>query len=146
MGTVPIGTGEASMIAWRMRSMSRPVERSITVSAPKWTAVCSFSNSRVDVAGDGRVADVGVDLGRGGDADAHRLQPLRRWTVLAGMTIRPRATSPRINFRLELLAPATNSISGVIVPARALSICVATGDGLREVDFESTWRKPNRTR
>ena len=28
----------------------------------------------VDVAGDGRVADVGVDLARGRDADAHRLQ------------------------------------------------------------------------
>ena len=29
----------------------------------------------VDVAGDGRVADVGVDLAAGRDADAHRLQP-----------------------------------------------------------------------
>ena len=35
----------ASMIAWRMRSMSLPVERSITVSEPKWTAVCSLSSS-----------------------------------------------------------------------------------------------------
>ncbi len=33
------------MIAWRMASMSPPVDRSITVSAPRWTAVCSFSSS-----------------------------------------------------------------------------------------------------
>jgi hypothetical protein len=32
----------------------------------------------VDGAGDGRVADVGVDLAGGGDADRHRLQPLRQ--------------------------------------------------------------------
>ena len=31
---VPIGTGEAAMIARRIRSMSLPVDRSITVSAP----------------------------------------------------------------------------------------------------------------
>ena len=33
------------MIAWRMASMSPPVERSMTVSEPRWTAVCSFSSS-----------------------------------------------------------------------------------------------------
>ena len=30
------------------------------------------------VAGDGRVADVGVHFAAGGDADAHRLQPARQ--------------------------------------------------------------------
>ena len=33
------------MIAWRMASMLPPVDRSMTVSAPRWTAVCSFSSS-----------------------------------------------------------------------------------------------------
>ena len=33
-GTVPTGTGDASMIALRIVGMSPPVERSITVSAP----------------------------------------------------------------------------------------------------------------
>ena len=34
VGTVPTGTGEAAMIASRIASMSPPVERSLTVSAP----------------------------------------------------------------------------------------------------------------
>ena len=34
VGTVPMGTGEAAMIARRMAGISPPVERSITVSAP----------------------------------------------------------------------------------------------------------------
>ena len=45
MGTVPMGTGEAPMMALRMAGMSPPVERSITVSAPYFTEYCSFSSS-----------------------------------------------------------------------------------------------------
>ena len=45
MGTVPIGTGELrrihSLVAW----MSRPVDRSITVSAPHSVAQRSLSTS-----------------------------------------------------------------------------------------------------
>ena len=40
-----MGTGEASMMALRMRGMSPPVERSITVSAPYFTAYCSLASS-----------------------------------------------------------------------------------------------------
>src|SRR5256885_8566791 len=45
MGTVPIGTGDAAMIARRMPSMFPPVDKSITVSAPYLTAILSFSIS-----------------------------------------------------------------------------------------------------
>src|SRR3972149_5844459 len=45
MGTVPIGTGLAAMIAWRISSMLPPVLRSMTVSAPYFSANLSFSNS-----------------------------------------------------------------------------------------------------
>ena len=45
MGTVPIGTGDASMMARRIPSMLPPVDRSITVSAPYFTAMRSFSIS-----------------------------------------------------------------------------------------------------
>jgi len=45
MGTVPIGTGDASRIALRIPSMSPPVERSITVSAPYLMLISSFRTS-----------------------------------------------------------------------------------------------------
>src|SRR5205807_284317 len=45
MGTVPIGTGELRRIHSRVVWMSRPVERSITVSAPHRVAHRSLSNS-----------------------------------------------------------------------------------------------------
>ena len=45
-GTVPMGAGEASMIAVRTSSrLTPPVERSITVSAPYFTASFSFLTS-----------------------------------------------------------------------------------------------------
>src|SRR3972149_9100196 len=45
MGTVPTGTGLASMMARRMRGRSPPVERSITVSEPYSTENWSFFSS-----------------------------------------------------------------------------------------------------
>jgi hypothetical protein len=45
MGTVPIGTAELRMIHSRVSWMSRPVERSITVSAPQSVDQRSFSTS-----------------------------------------------------------------------------------------------------
>src|SRR5919199_6263479 len=45
MGTVPIGTGELRMIHSRVVWMSRPVERSMTVSAPQRVAQVSLSTS-----------------------------------------------------------------------------------------------------
>ena len=52
----------------------------------------------VDVAGDGRVADVGVDLGAWRRCRCTSARAaLCRWTLLAGITIRPRATSSRIS-------------------------------------------------
>src|SRR5674476_1647554 len=45
MGTVPIGTGELRRIHSRVLWMLRPVERSITVSAPQRIAHTIFSTS-----------------------------------------------------------------------------------------------------
>ena len=76
----------------------------------------------VDVAGDGRVADVGVDLGAGGDADAHRLQPLSQ-VHLVGRDDHPAAGHfARISSAPRSSRRATNSISGVTTPRRAISI------------------------
>jgi hypothetical protein len=45
----------------------------------------------LSIAGDRRVADVGVDLALGGDADPIGSSCFARWTLLAGITIRPLA-------------------------------------------------------
>ena len=50
-----------------------------------------------------------------------------RWTTLAGITIRPRATSARIVSSGRSSRLATKAISGVIVPARACSSWVMVG-------------------
>ena len=68
------GPGCARRMASRMRWMSPPVERSITVSAPYLRQTCELLELLVDVGGDGGVADVRVDLARRGDADGHRLE------------------------------------------------------------------------
>src|SRR6056297_3611768 len=47
------------------------------------------------------------------------------WTLFAGMTIRPDATSSRIVSTGRSSRLAQNSISGVISPARAAKICVS---------------------
>ena len=47
-----------------------------------------------------------------------------KWTLLAGMTRRPRATSRRISSGERFSRWATYSISGVMCPSRADSSCV----------------------
>ena len=54
--------------------MLRPVERSITVSAPQRIAHTIFSTSSAARGGDGGVADVGVDLHQEVAADDDRLE------------------------------------------------------------------------
>ena len=73
IGTVPIGTGLAAMIAWRIASMLPPVDRSITVSAPRWTAVCSLSSSSSTSLVTAELPMLALIL-HCGDADAHRLE------------------------------------------------------------------------
>ena len=79
----------------------------------------------VDVAGDGRVADVGVHLAAGRDADRHRLQPPRQrgrgWPESPSAPPPPRRGSVSASSDSRL---ATYSISGVTWPARACSNCV----------------------
>src|SRR3989304_5455179 len=62
MGTVPIGTGLAAMIAWRISSMLPPVLRSMTVSAPYFSANLSFSNSPSTSEGTAEVPMVALIL------------------------------------------------------------------------------------
>ncbi len=74
MGTVPMGTGEALMIALRiMRDVAAGGEVHHRVGAVVHGAMQLFEFV-VDVGGGGGIADVGVDLAEERDADAHGLE------------------------------------------------------------------------
>src|SRR5438128_10835432 len=95
IGTVPIGTGELRKIHSRVVWMLRPVERSITVSAPQRIAhtILSTSSSTDDVTAE--LPMLALILVR-------KLRPMiigsssAGW-MLEGMMARPRATSLRTN-------------------------------------------------
>ena len=72
------GPGEASMIAWRMASMLPPVDRSMTVSAPRWTAVCSFSSSSSTSLVTAELPMLALILQADATPMRHRLEPLAR--------------------------------------------------------------------
>src|SRR5215469_11776653 len=96
MGTVPIGTGELRRIHSRVLWMLRPVERSITVSAPQRIAhtILSTSSSTEDVTA--LLPILALILVR-------KLRPIAigsnsAWLMLDGMMARPRAISLRTNY------------------------------------------------
>src|SRR3981081_3562796 len=93
MGTVPIGIGALRRIHSRVVWMLRPVERSITVSAPQRIAhtILSTSSSTDDVTAE--LPILALILVR-------KLRPMiigsnSAWLMLQGMMARPRAISGR---------------------------------------------------
>ena len=137
---MPIGTGLLRMIQSRMLWMLRPVDRSMTVSAPQRMAQTILSTSSATVESTAELPMLALILTR-------KLRPMAIgsssvWLILAGMIARPRATSSRTNSgvtRSGIEAPksspsrmkaspslrrrfsrmATYSISGVTIPRRA---------------------------
>ena len=136
-----MGTGLLRRIQSRMLWMLRPVERSITVSAPQRVAQTIFSTSSA-------IDEVTAELPILALILTRKLRPMAigsasGWLMLAGMIARPRAISSRTNsgvmtsgISAPKLSPsrssasfaacrprfsriATNSISGVTIPARA---------------------------
>ena len=65
----------------------------------------------------------------------------RAWLTLAGITIRPRATSSRTASRPSPSRSATRSIAGEMVPLRARSICVISAPfaGMSRIRFVGWW-------
>ncbi len=117
MGTVPTGSGLCRMIASRICGMSPPVERSITVSAPYFRQMRSFSSSPSMSLTTAllpmfalilQVAPTPMAMGSSSG-----------WATLAGMIIRPRAISLRTNSGSSRSRPATCAISSVTTPFRA---------------------------
>jgi hypothetical protein len=117
IGTVPMGTGEASMMAARMPSMLPPVDRSITVSAPYFRQIASFSSSLSTRPVTCELPMFALTL-----HDSAMPMPMGSsfvWLMLAGITRRPRATSSRTSSALTRSRSATKRISSVITPCRA---------------------------
>ncbi len=95
MGTVPMGTGALRMIHSRMLWMLRPVERSMTVSAPQRMAHTIFSTSSSTEEATAELPMLAFTFTR-------KLRPMiigssSGWLMLQGMMARPRATSSRTN-------------------------------------------------
>ncbi len=139
---MPIGTGALRRIHSRMSWMFLPVDRSMTVSAPQRIAQTIFSTSSA-------MEEVTAELPMLALIFTRKFRPmiigsLSGWLTLAGMMARPRAISSRTNSGVTwsgIDAPksspsrsaaaaasasrprfsriATNSISGVTMPARA---------------------------
>ncbi|MCY1305023.1 hypothetical protein D9M70_548030 [compost metagenome] len=137
---MPIGTGELRMSHSRMLWMLRPVERSITVSAPQRVAQTIFSTSSA-------IDEVTAELPILALIFTRKFRPMiigsdSGWLMLAGRIALPLAISWRTNSGVTwsgIWAPklspsraiaraasrprfsrvATNSISGVMMPARA---------------------------
>src|SRR6202166_5278108 len=96
MGTVPIGIGALRRIHSRVVWMLRPVERSITVSAPQRIAhtILSTSSSADEVTAELPILALIL---------VKKLRPMiigsnSPWLMLQGMIARPRASSLRTNF------------------------------------------------
>ena len=90
-----MGTDELRRIQPRMLWMLRPVDRSITVSAPQRVAHTSFSTSSA-------APDVTAELPILALIFTRKLRPMMTgsssgWLILAGMIARPRAISSRTN-------------------------------------------------
>ena len=109
-------------IASRIIGISPPVERSITVSAPKCTAVCSLRNSSSTFDTSRRVADIRIDLAQRRHANRHRLQ-------LAVIDVGRNDHRSARHFAAHQLgvrssrARPQSAISSVISPVRAKCIC-----------------------
>src|SRR6266566_9874319 len=104
MGTVPIGTGALRKIHSRVLWMLRPVERSITVSAPQRIAHTIFSISSSTDDDTAELPILALILTR-------KLRPMiigssSGWLMLAGMMALPRATSSRTNSAVIFLGMA----------------------------------------
>ena len=109
-------------MASRHASMSPPVERSITVSAPHFRDHCSFSNSSSVPLETGEAPILALTLVRLARPIAIGSSEPARWLMLAGMTIRPAAISSRTCSGIRCGSrSATRCIASVIVPSRAYS-------------------------
>lgn len=125
MGTVPMGVVEFSVIAIRQASRSPPVERSMMVSAPHFSAHSSFSISSWIPDEMGEAPMLALIFVFDARPIAMGTSLCLRWFLFAGMTILPAATSWQIwrGVRCGSFV-ATIFISAVILPSRAFSSCV----------------------
>ena len=117
MGTVPTGTALLRMIHSRVVWMSRPVDRSMTVSAPHLVAHVIFSTSS-------SMEDVTAELPILALILTKKRRPITigsasGWLQFNGITARPAPTSSRTSSGATPSRRPTNSISAVISPRRA---------------------------
>ena len=117
-----MGVVDAPMRASRVASRSPPVDKSITVSLPHRTAQCIFSISSSMLLETGEAPRLALIFVRPARPMHVGSSSHCRWTRLAGITMRPAATSSRTCSALRWSSrSATRTISGVMLPSRACS-------------------------
>ena len=120
-----MGTVELRQSASRHSSRLPPVERSITVSAPHFSAHCNFSTSSCVPEEIGDAPMLALILVFDARPIAIGSSLWRRCAGFAGITMRPAAISSRTCIAVRCGSrSATRFISGVMMPMRALSSCV----------------------
>jgi hypothetical protein len=112
-----MGTGELRTIHSRVSWIWSPVDRSMTVSAPHFTAQRSLSTSVP-------ISDSTAELPMFALIFTRKLRPMiigsvSGWLMFAGRIARPRAISSRTNSGATFSRIATNFISWVTMPRRA---------------------------
>ncbi len=112
-----MGTGELRSTHSRVVWMLRPVDRSMTVSAPQRVAhvILSTSSSMEEVTAELPMFALTFTRNR----LPMIIGSISGWLTLAGSTARPAAISSRTISGETFSRSATNSISGVISPRRA---------------------------
>src|SRR5271170_1214875 len=116
-----MGTGEWRRMVSRISGILPPVERSITVSAPCWMAMCSLrsSSSMLEVTAELPMLALTLHF----VAMPMPMGSSSGWLMFAGMMRRPAAISSRTSSAEMLSRRATYSISSVILLRRAKCIC-----------------------
>src|SRR5262249_6064002 len=94
----------------------------------------------VDLAGDGRVADVGVDLALAGDADAHRFELFAEVNLVGGDDHSAAGDLVTDEFGFEVFAPGDEAHGvGDDAGAGTFQLRRAGGSGHRKDSVERTW-------
>ena len=126
MGTVPTISGVFCTSSWRKKRVFPELERSMMASAPKRSAVATFSHSTAASATSPEMPRFTLTFVERPSPTPAGLRPAARCRTLAGMAMRPAATPARMNSGSRCSTSATARMASVMTPARAKSICVTS--------------------
>ena len=135
-----MGTGLAAMMARRIASMLPPVDRSMTVSEPRSTAILSLASSFSMSEVTAELPMLALILHLAFDADGHRLQPLLEVLAIGGDHHAAPGDLGADQLGVEALAAGDVRHLGGDVPVAGLLDLGHGANNLREADDMATGR------